>query len=183
MPEKELKTRDVMDERIADYVFSKVNITKQWICDLLEDKRPLDAVIRWTASKAHKKSVEKAVWLTCYKKQVQLLDRVIVAQAAQIRDLLEEVEEKAAGGHRLIEALDSLNKERRAVTNRHEARVELMECQITEAMLSEGKLREQCASLSRQLEAQEENLKGVRAAYKMALEDRSEEADHGACLQ
>lgn len=55
-----------------------------------------------------------------------------MAQAAQIRDLLEEVEEKAAGGHQLIEALDSLNKERRAVTNRHEARVELIECQITE---------------------------------------------------
>lgn len=50
-------------------------------------------------------------------------------------------------------------------------------------MLSEGKLREQCASLSRQLEAQEENLKGVMAAYKIALEDRSEEANHGACLQ
>ncbi|XP_078265527.1 uncharacterized protein LOC144598870 isoform X2 [Rhinoraja longicauda] len=183
VPEKDFKTRDIMDERIADYVFSKVNITKQWMCALLDDKRPLDAAIRWTASTAHKKSVEKAVWLTCYKKQVQLLDRVVVAQAAQIRDLQEEVEEKAAGGNQLIEALDSLNKERRVVTNRHEARVELMECQITEAMRSKGKLREQCASLSHQLETQEEKLKGVRAAYKMVLEDRSEGADHGACLQ
>ena len=164
-------------------MFRKVNISKKWVLDLLMAERPRDAAAQWTESKEHKRSIEKAIWLLCLQRQLQVMDE----RVRELKDMLREAEEtsslRSRVGEKLYEDLQWEQPERRQAEERFRNQIEYLQCHVTEAKNREQGLGQENQSLKEQIKGQREKYSDIQAEYKVACQEGFGMVNHKPCQE
>uniref|UniRef100_UPI00398F4155 prostaglandin E receptor 4 (subtype EP4) c n=1 Tax=Pristiophorus japonicus TaxID=55135 RepID=UPI00398F4155 len=109
---------------------------------------PEDKAAEWTGSTEHKKAKEKAIWLLCLQKQVQLFREQVGRLKAELQESEEQSATRAIVGNRLVDELREERQERRTQEETSRNTGEYLQCRVIEAKLNEQAVQEENTRLT-----------------------------------
>ncbi|GCB85790.1 hypothetical protein scyTo_0026483 [Scyliorhinus torazame] len=166
-----VREQSKMEERISSYRWQKVNLTNPWVSELINVERPVMAAAAWTESKAHRKHLEKAVWLVCLSQQVAKTERRIEELEQELGEVRASAGDSASAAERLREELAEIKQGSLQDSESNRCEKEYLHCQIVEGKTKVRRLQELYARSTEQYRKTEGKIRDIPAAYRVAREE------------
>ncbi|GCB85734.1 hypothetical protein scyTo_0026447 [Scyliorhinus torazame] len=138
------------------------------------------AAAAWTESKAHRKHLEKAVWLVCLSQQVAKTEHRIEELEQELGEVRASAGDSASAAERLWEELAEMKQGSLQESESNRCEKEYLHCQIVESKTKERRLQELYARSTEQYRKMEGKFRDIQAACRVAREEVGD-CDHGPC--